>query len=365
MPNKRISELEERTFLKSNCAEQILLEENPSFESNLEKNENIFFLLAREKVKNENINYPTLKTSVLDGSLCDHGSQTISEEKTFADNFSIGEKGSRKETDEQSCIIDGYIKKLNKENININLTENTTFINSAKTINLSTLDGRVSFSDSGCFNICATEDNGSLSVGGQAFIQNIYIESVNKRFYKLMHDPTELDYTFHDDETICFKYKLNKGTDNFTIQFPKVFKERPILSLTLQKPSMSKIPFIVSAVNQHKFSIELGTNIDEEETFLHVTAASPSWLETDEIGIVENPEANQRFLTKITTTTKRQTITFPFPHKNTPVISTTLEGSNNIVSYTISSVNNTSYDIIFDSPVNQDFSVHTFTQETS
>ena len=61
MPNKRISELEERTFLKSNCNQEILFGGNSSFDSIEEKNENINFLLAREKVRNENINYKQLK----------------------------------------------------------------------------------------------------------------------------------------------------------------------------------------------------------------------------------------------------------------------------------------------------------------
>lgn len=365
MPNKRISELEERTFLKSNCNQEILFGGNSSFDSIEEKNENINFLLAREKVRNENINYKQLKSSLIDNSLCDHGTQTIQGEKSFVNDVLIQGIGDRQETEEQSLIHDGKIKKINKEDINFDLQEDSIALNSTKSIIFDSIESRTSFSDSGCFNIDSVLDKGALSVAGESFIEKVYLESVNKRYYKLIHDESQLDYFFQDDETVCFKYKLNINQTNFDIQFPKVFKERPILSLSLQCEFgyCHFLPLAIRSVDEHHFKVEFASKIPAAGYVLQVVASSPSWLDERGVGIVSNPESNQRFITHFSEPAKRFTIRYPFEHQNSPIIHACIEMENNVVPYSISSVNNISYDISFATTVNQNFSVHTFTQE--
>ena len=66
MSNKKISELEERTVLKSNCVASALTEHEGNQDPSLDST---YFMLARENVKNEKINFNRLKSSILDSSL--------------------------------------------------------------------------------------------------------------------------------------------------------------------------------------------------------------------------------------------------------------------------------------------------------
>ena len=68
----------------------------------------------------------------------------------------------------------------------------------------------------------------------------------------------------------------------------------------------------------------------------------------------------QRFFTKITGSSDEVQIDFPFGYQDAPVVTLTLEGTNKMIPYTISSVNKDSYTIIFGSSINEDFTIHTF-----
>ena len=68
MPNKRISDFEERKVLYSDSATEPFPHAPRLNHQSLDDNETLF-LLARPKVQNETITYPDLKPNILDNSM--------------------------------------------------------------------------------------------------------------------------------------------------------------------------------------------------------------------------------------------------------------------------------------------------------
>ncbi|MAR66765.1 MAG: hypothetical protein CL833_05885, partial [Crocinitomicaceae bacterium] len=58
-----------------------------------------------------------------------------------------------------------------------------------------------------------------------------------------------------------------------------------------------------------------------------------------------------------------QTINFPEEHNLKPMISTTIEGENEIIPYAISGVNTTDYTILFSRNTTEDYTLHTISTE--
>jgi len=93
MPNKRISELNQRTSLRSDSP----LDRFP--DSALEYptgsiNDDLYFLIAREQVSNEKVKYKSLKSSILDTALYLTGKQLVSGNKTFSDPCTFSSRSS-------------------------------------------------------------------------------------------------------------------------------------------------------------------------------------------------------------------------------------------------------------------------------
>jgi hypothetical protein len=83
MPNKRISDLDEKEKLSSaNISESFPSGPNPEEISNAGPEE--FLLLAVEGSRNEKISYPNIKISLLDASVSTHTDQIISGSKRFS-----------------------------------------------------------------------------------------------------------------------------------------------------------------------------------------------------------------------------------------------------------------------------------------
>jgi hypothetical protein len=462
MPNKRISDFEERKVLYSDSATEPFPHAPRLNHQSLDDNETLF-LLARPKVQNETITYPDLKTNILDNSMYLTGSQLVSGQKIFTDkctflsrtninevidstfsgdisgNIFVGESGllqslkigtdffERKNDfssytvhiSGDSCFLgditltgdnfqegdfsrigdssqigfahisgdkritenlyaqqnifclydsDTFIK-LKNEQIDIEAGANTR-------LNLiDDEDDRIVFYTNNkeqmrlyknpYLTVNNTEPMGELSVTGKAFIQDIFTyDHISKKFNRVYGG---------DDENITFSKKLRKGKDKYLIDLPKTFKEKPVMSVSLENTKGGVIiPLIIESVSRHDFVVKFSKEIDDDNYILHTTALSTSikpginkkYYDTYPYVVCSDDSAGrhglQRFYTNIEEETDIVEINFPFYYKDTPTVTVTIEGPNNIVPHAISSVNNSSYKIIFGTKVDSNYTIHTF-----
>lgn len=463
MPNKRISDLEERKVLYSDSAAEPFPHQASLNEPELDDHSTMF-LLARPKVQNETISYPDLKTTILDNSLYLTGKQLISGSKTFTDvctflsrtninevidstftgdisgNIFVGESGllqnlklgtdffERKNdlssytvhTSGDSCFLGditltgdclqegdflrigdshqiGFAHISGHKRITENLYaqqnifclyDSDTFIKlkneqmdfeaGANTrLNLiDDEDDRIVFYTNNeeqmrlyknpYLAINNTDPIGELSVTGKAFIQDIFTyDHVSKKFNRVYGG---------DDENVYFKTKLRKGKSQYKINLPKTFKLKPVMSVMLEHTKGGVIiPLIISNITRHDFLVDFAKEIEDDNYILHTMALSTSiqsgvssthYDHYPHVVCSDNAAGrhhSQRFYTPIQETLDTVEITFPFDYyQDTPSVSVTIEGPNNIVPHAISSVNNRSYKIIFGTQVDSRYTIHTF-----
>lgn len=463
MPNKRISDLEERKVLYSDSAAEPFPRQASLNEPELDDHSTMF-LLARPKVQNETISYPDLKTTILDNSLYLTGKQLISGSKTFTDvctflsrtninevidstftgdisgNIFVGESGllqnlklgtdffERKNdlssytvhTSGDSCFLGditltgdclqegdflrigdshqiGFAHISGHKRITENLYaqqnifclyDSDTFIKlkneqmdfeaGANTrLNLiDDEDDRIVFYTNNeeqmrlyknpYLAINNTDPIGELSVTGKAFIQDIFTyDHVSKKFNRVYGG---------DDENVYFKTKLRKGKSQYKINLPKTFKLKPVMSVMLEHTKGGVIiPLIISNITRHDFLVDFAKEIEDDNYILHTMALSTSiqsgvssthYDHYPHVVCSDNAAGrhhSQRFYTPIQETLDTVEITFPFDYyQDTPSVSVTIEGPNNIVPHAISSVNNRSYKIIFGTQVDSRYTIHTF-----
>jgi hypothetical protein len=463
MPNKRISDFQERKVLYSDSATEPFPHAPRLNDQSLDDNETLF-LLARPKVQNETITYPDLKSNILDNSIYLTGSQLVSGQKIFTDkctflsrtninevidstfsgdisgNIFVGESGllqslkigtdffERKSDfssytahiSGDSCFLgditltgdnfqEGDSSRIGDSNQigfahisgNKTITENLyaqqnifclydddTFIKlknqqidieagvNTRLHLIDDEDDRIVFYTNNeeqmrlyknpYLAINNTDPMGELSVTGKAFIQDIFTyDHFSKKFNRVYGG---------DDENVYFKTKLRKGKSQYKINLPKTFKLKPVMSVMLENTNGGVIiPLIISNITRHDFLIDFAKELEDDNYILHTMALSTSIEpEVDKTHYDHYPHVvcsdnsagrqhSQRFYTPIQEVSDTVEITFPFNYyKDTPSVSVTIEGPNNIVPHAISSVNNRSYKIIFGTQVDSRYTIHTF-----
>lgn len=351
MPNQRISELKENESLKS-----LALGEDLDGNFNNENND-LFLLTAKEKISNNKISFKNFKKSIIDSSLLQAGSQKINGNKTFLDRCKVS---NIYEKEFENFEADPYLHKSRKpysteigfkdKSISIKSdTDKSFLIDKTKVAHIS---------KDGCVNIKTERNLGSLSASGDIYIDNIYLKNKlkNNIYQKLPFQDTE-------DETVCFKLKLQANEFSHHVVLPKVFKYKPIITVNIEnKLNQTCVPFIIDSVTNSEFKILFGSRLEGEDYYAHITAHAPSLNPDGSTNLSSDSVAIQRFHTTIQTTGKTHTINFPFDHGTQPTVTTTIETQNNIVPYTISSVNNTSYTLVFSSAVDSSYIVHSLIQ---
>ena len=223
--------------------------------------------------------------------------------------------------------------------------------------------------DNGFVGVNTTEPIGELSVTGHSFFQDIFVyDELSDSFVRVYGG---------DDETVTFKTLLEKGKDKQQINIPKTFKDKPILSASLQHEGQGRIiPFILSDVTESEFNLKLGEHIPDNSYYLHTTALATS-VNYNGSGInynqfsypscqdpAQDRHRMQRFYSTLTGNSNVHEIYYPIPYNEAPIISVNIEAGNNVIPYSISSVNKESYKIIFASKINQKYTIHTFSSTT-
>ena len=222
--------------------------------------------------------------------------------------------------------------------------------------------------ESGKFAINNSSPMGELAVTGKTFIQDIFV------FDESIQDFTKV-YGGRS-ENMSFKTQLLDGRDKQKILLPKQFHSKPIICATLENKNGGVImPICIENVTRNDFDVKLGSILTNRDYYLHTVALEPTFHDGINSVYYENyPNVTcrdsathrynmQRFSTQVQEESDEVEVFFPFGFNETPSVSVTIEGPNNIVPYAISSVNNNSYKIIFGITVNQDYTIHTFSSK--
>lgn len=355
MPNQKISELQETSGLFSDCIkEAVSASNNSTFSSD---HDDILFLTATENTSNQKISFENLKKSNIDNSLLTEGEQEISGSKVFVDLCFLKTQDA---VSYQNLYIDEYINDESDGSCSARFEEGKLFLNSDKEVSFySDQNKNVCFSNSGCLNINTNTNKGALNINGDAYINNTYVKNIKGNYNKLPLEDSE-------DETVCFEHKIEVGTTLATVYLPKTFKYKPIITANLfRENSQAYVPFILLNVNAYSFQIKFDSAITENDYSLHVSAFSPSILPDSSESSVSDARTIQRFHTQLSTQSLTHTINFPFAYSSTPSVHASVESPNNIVAHAISSVNNNSYTIRFESQVDQNYTIHTLSQESN
>lgn len=355
MPNQKISELQESSGLFSDCVDEVVSAANNStFHSD---HDDILFITAKENVSNQKISFKNFKKSNIDNSLLTQGTQEISGTKVFTDLCLLKTRDS---VSYQNLYVNEYINDESDGSCSARFEEGKLFLNADKEVSFySNQTKNVFFSNSGCFNVNTNTNKGALNINGDAYINNTYVKNINQNYSKPPLEDLE-------DETVCFSHKLEEGTTTETVYLPKTFKYKPIITANLfRENSQAYVPFILSNVNTYSFQVKFDSVITGNDCSLHVSAFSPSILPDSSESSVSDARTIQRFHTQLTSQSLTHTINFPFAYSSAPSVHASIESSNNIVAYAISSVNNNSYTIHFESQVDQNYIIHTLSQETN
>lgn len=352
MPNQRISELPETTSIRSSY----IFEDNNNEDSIQEKvNINTSLLLtATPNISNNKISLYNFKKSILDNSLFKYQEQTISGRKTFTERCSID---VTKPIPHKNLYINKNINERETNDATIFLDENSIKLSSPDSIFLAANYTPFFISKEKSLNIKTYQGKGALNVGGDAYINNIYIKYRNK--YK------KLPFRDTEDETVCFTEPLTQGELYHKIILPKTFKYKPIININLfQQNSPIFIPHCIRRVDLNSFEIKFGAKIPRSDYKVHVVASSSSIDRLENFNDMSDARTTQRFHARLFGNKKAYEIDFPEPYSTKPAISLCIETEGDIVNHCISSVNNKSFLVHFSDKINQDYTIHIFSQPT-
>jgi len=225
-------------------------------------------------------------------------------------------------------------------------------------------ENQAQINNTGFLSINNTDPIGELSVSGKAFVENIYrYDDFYKTFYRVYGG---------DSETVSFKHEIRPGNNEYKINLPKTFFDKPIISLSLEGHNVPPISVpIIKNLTEYNLNIKFPLEITSRGYLLHVTALETSFKKGSNYVHYEkyphvscedagsNRLAIQRFKTPFSNPGKEFKINFPIDFGTTPIVSATIEGVDTNVEYAIFSVNKSSYNIIFSKEINN-FTVHTF-----
>jgi hypothetical protein len=202
-----------------------------------------------------------------------------------------------------------------------------------------------------------------LSVTGDSFLENVFVyDDFSKKFNKVFGG---------DDEKVTFKTVIDGGKDKYHIDLPKTFKEKPILSVSLENCNGNiLVPFILQSGNRHEFYMQFSNVLPPEEYIINTTAICSSIMQNknglnyDQFPYCSpmDPGANrhgmQRFYFQPNENSSTQEIFFPLGYDEPPNISINIEGGEYVVPYIISNITNESFVLKLGSTLTKDHTIH-------
>lgn len=187
---------------------------------------------------------------------------------------------------------------------------------------------------------------GDLSVTGEAYLNCLFITGEDGNWERVFGG---------SDEVVSFTTDLMGGTDVYKIDFPKTFGENPAVTLSIENNQGGPIvPYIISGVNTHEYFINFESNLLNDDYKIHTSVRT-----TGQSAV--NKTTTQSFITELTPQAGKDIYEIFYPNQfhTNPVVSTALENQTEILTYVISGVSDTSYNIIFGRPLIDSCKIHT------
>lgn len=284
MPNKRISDLDEKQKLSSpNISESFPFGPNPKeiSDSGPEK----YLILAVEGSHNEKISCENIKKSLLDASVSTHTDQTIVGTKRFSGGCTF-EKNIEHP---QSMKIPSLSTVGSKEVDLLSVNDITKTIGGANEI-LSfshpiksgqseiTIDFKKSLINKPIISCCLSHQSGGQPIP-------FSITEVTQRSFKLKLSSATPDDGYEANITVApdqqegflvkdiqrFKSDLIPGTDEHVIDLPHQYQSPPAISVTIECNSQS-LHHIIKDITASNFKLVLNTQ-SPADTKIHVIAS--------------------------------------------------------------------------------------------
>ena len=222
--------------------------------------------------------------------------------------------------------------------------------------------------NSGFVGINTVDTLGELSVTGDSFLENIFVyDEFAKKFNKVYGG---------DDETISFSTPIKGGKKRYLIDLPKTFKEKPILSVSLESCDGNVIlPFILQDANRYEFYIQFHRNLPNTKYIVRTTALCSSVMQNKNELNYKNfpycssmdPGANrhgmQRFYFTPAQDSATHEIHFPLIYENIPNISINVEGPGFVVPYVVSNITKESFTLKLGAKLTKNHVVHCCSSE--
>ena len=342
MPNQRISEFKEKPALLGGKIENIkFLDRN----QNISTDSNVLLMSAREKVSNNKITFFNFKKSLLKESMLNRGSQQIIGKKIFQEKCSLK---TLPNFYVENLYTDKYINKEEDGSAEGFFEDGKILFNSKEKFSFGE---NIFFSKEGCLNLNTLRNQGSINIGGNAYIDNIY-----SKYKKVIHQENL-------DENVRFSLNINEGITEQTVLLPKTFKNKPIIQVNLFNPGSNAFKkYNISNVNEKSFDIKFNQQIESADYQLHVSAFSPTFLASGEVNFKSQKKNIQRFHTSISSPSQTETINFRKAFSSKPIVSVEIETSDSPNLYSISNISTESFDINFERPPSGEHIIHTLSK---
>ena len=222
---------------------------------------------------------------------------------------------------------------------------------------------RARITNEGLLAVNNTTPIGELSVTGDSFLEDIFVyDHFSKKFNKVYGG---------DDEKINFRTVIQGGEDKYHINLPKTFKEKPILSVSLENRNGNIIvPFILQSGNRYEYYMQFSNILPHDEYIVNTTAVCSSIMQNqnglnyDEFPRCSpiDPGANrhgmQRFYFQPDENSSTQKIFFPLGYDQPPNVSINIEGGEYVVPYIISNITKEFFILKLGSRLTKDHTIH-------
>ena len=170
---------------------------------------------------------------------------------------------------------------------------------------------KFSIDESGQVSINTDANSGTLTVAGDAYLENLYVTGSNGYFEKV--------FAKSFDETVQFSTNLNSGRAIYEIDFPKTFGTIPTVHVGLQNDAGEPpLAFNISNITESSYFINFEQDLSGENYRVTTNARV---LEKQSI----HQTSTQAFSTSIIEGEDSYEINFPDSFLSNPVVTVTLE----------------------------------------
>lgn len=332
--NNRISNFDEIDELSSFNLDQVPEAYNPNIGN---QDDDVLFLITTSGQTNQKIKFKNLKKSILDSSVLLTGDQNIRGSKTFIDDCTF-EGGLNVD----SYTVENFIFHKDDLDTYIQFEDSKINLSANQEVNINVSGKTLSVNNTGSVAINSSDHLGALTVSGNAYFDDVYIKN-DLGTYSQISGFTE--------SSVNFSSSIPSGQSEYSINFPKTFESSPTISIALESPSSPIIPYRISNISEFDYTINFDNPIPDESYKIH-TVAKPigesSFRQTKTVSMIKN----------LTAGSSSFSFNYPEAFVAPPILSLSLESDTFSLPFLITSNNNSSFSIEFDSNLPDSAKLH-------